>query len=77
MMSTNVSKFVRGAALAAFSVLLATCAPSSITSPFMRPVPDGPALAGRHVGVIEWRQRPPSKPADRPKIRLVQAGVAV
>jgi hypothetical protein len=77
MLSTNVGKFVRGAALAAFTLVLATCAPSSITSPFMRPVPDGPALAARHVGMIEWRQTAPSKPADWPEIRLLQAGAAV
>lgn len=77
MTTVEPGKLVGRAALAAFTLLLATCAPSSITAPFMRPVPDGPALNGRHVGMTEWRQTVPSKPAARPTARLVQAGIAV
>lgn len=46
----HVGKFVRRAALFASTAFFATCAPSSISAPPLRPVPDGPAMADRELG---------------------------
>jgi hypothetical protein len=54
MTTVHVGKLVRRAALVASTALFSTCAPASISAPPpMRPVPDGPALAGRRIGVLD------------------------
>lgn len=52
MTIVDVGKLVRRAALVASIASLSACAPSSISAPQrMRPLtPQGPALAGRHLG---------------------------
>lgn len=45
----HVGKFARRAVLFAATAFFSTCAPSSISAPPMRQVPDGPAMADREV----------------------------
>ena len=49
----RIGNFVMRAALVASTALFSACSPGSISAPPpMRPlVPEGPALAGRHVGL--------------------------
>lgn len=47
----HVGKYARRAALFAATAFFSTCAPSSISAPPMRQVPDGPAMADREVSM--------------------------
>jgi hypothetical protein len=70
----DIGEFVKRAALVGSTVLLSTCAAGSITSPpFMRPVPDGPALAGRRVGMASSSHGSRTRLADRPVAHAVQS----
>ena len=70
----HVRKFVKRTALVGSTVLLSTCAPGSITAPpFMRPVPDGPALAGRRVGMASSSSTLGTRRADRPVMQPLRA----
>lgn len=54
MRNAQFGKFIRRMTVLASTTLLARCAPSSISAPPpMRHVPDGPALAGRRIGLLD------------------------
>ena len=54
MTRVRVGRLARRAALVAGTALFSICAPASISEPPpMRPVPEGPALAGRRIGMLD------------------------
>ena len=54
MTRVRVGRLARRAALVAGTAFFSTCAPASISEPPpMRPVPEGPALAGQRIGMLD------------------------
>lgn len=78
MTSVHVGKIVRRAALIGCTTFFSTCAPSSISSPPpMRPVPEGPALAGRRIGLLDLSHAPSATAEDMAGRPLVRARIAL
>ena len=77
-MGMHVGKFVRRAALVGSATLFSTCAPSSISAPPpMRPVPEGPALAGRSVGLLDLGHVAPTSVVGVAGIRYTTSRIAL
>ena len=78
MTIVHVGKIVRRAALIGSTTFFSTCAPSSISSPPpMRAVPDGPALAGRRIGLLDPGGAVGVRPFDWPTMRTTGPDVVV
>ena len=75
----HVGKFVRRAALVASTAFFSACAPSSISAPPpMRPLaPEGPALAGRRIGMSNPNQVASVVLADAARAPITPARVAL
>lgn len=77
MTVVHVGKIARRAALIGCTTFFSTCAPSSISAPPMRPVPDGPALAGRRVELLDPSHAASATAADMAGRQLVRARIAL
>jgi hypothetical protein len=76
MTIVHAGKYARRAALVASTALFATCAPSSISGPPMRAAPEGPALAGRRISMVDATRVAPAVVANAARGVVALARIA-